>query len=108
MNEDSDADDDEDAVDASEDELQRRFEEMTFVVSTSRLTLPQWVKVTDVFSDDSDGELLRSAGVEGSMILGTRSTRSGWLVSVRCGSTYRMDVLERSLSYDEVTKFLFA
>jgi hypothetical protein len=43
----------EDEADSSEDELQRRFNRMTFVVATRKLEqLPHWVKVTDVFKSD--------------------------------------------------------
>ena len=106
VNEDSDSDGDEEAADATEDELQRRFEEMAFVVSTNRLAaLPQWVKVTDVFSDDSDRELLRSAGVESfdDPRYEKYTQRLARLRAVR-KYVYRMDVLERSLAYDEVTE----
>ena len=106
VNEDADTDDDDDVADASEDELQRRFEEMTFIVSTNRLAaLPQWVKVTDVFSDDSDRDLLRAAGVEGfdDPRYEKYTQRLARLRAVR-KYVYRMDVLERSLSYDEVTE----
>jgi len=54
----------EDATDSSEDELQRRFDSMTFVVSTKKLAqLPHWVKVTDVFKTESDTAFLKRAGV---------------------------------------------
>jgi hypothetical protein len=69
VNEDSDDDEenpDEEDADASEDELQKRFNKMVFVVATKKLEqLPQWVKVTDVFKSDSDGEALKRAGVTG-------------------------------------------
>jgi hypothetical protein len=54
----------EDAIDSTEDELQQRFNRMTFVVGTRKLSqLPQWVKVSDVFQTDSDATFLRNAGV---------------------------------------------
>src|SRR5215475_13494319 len=62
VNEDEDDEDDliEDEADSSEDELQRRFNKMTFVVTTRKLEqLPQWVKVTDVFKTDSDAAFLK-------------------------------------------------
>ena len=55
VNEDGDDDDEhddliDDEADSSEDELQKRFDRMTFVVATRKLEqLPQWVKVTEVF-----------------------------------------------------------
>ena len=96
----------EDVDDASEDELQRRLNEMTFVVSTSRLAaLPQWVKVSEVFTADNDSEFLRAAGVNDfdDPRYKKYSDRLARLRKVR-DYVYRMDVLERSLSYDEVTE----
>jgi hypothetical protein len=58
-----DDDDDliDDEADSSEDELQKRFDRMTFVVSTRKLEqLPQWVKVSDVFKSDSDAPFLKT------------------------------------------------
>src|SRR5271169_2590139 len=43
-----------DEADSTDDELQRRFDKMTFVVSTRKLEqMPQWVKVSEVFESDS-------------------------------------------------------
>ena len=73
---DEDEDDDliADEADSSEDELQKRFDRMTFVVGTKKLEqLPQWVKVADVFKTDSDAAFLKRAGVKG---LRTRDTRN--------------------------------
>ncbi len=108
VNEDEEEDDDliEDEADSSEDELQRRFNRMTFVVTTRKLEqLPQWVRVTDVFKTDSDASFLRRAGVEGfeDARYEKYSQRLARLRSIR-KYVYRMDVLERKLSYDEVTE----
>lgn len=71
VNEDGDDDDEhddliDDEADSSEDELQKRFDRMTFVVATRKLEqLPQWVKVTEVFKSDSDAPFLKRAGVTG-------------------------------------------
>jgi hypothetical protein len=96
----------EDEADSTEDELQKRFDRMTFVVATRKLEqLPQWVKVTDVFKSDSDAPFLKRAGVSG--FEDTRyekySQRLARLRGIR-KYIYRMDVLERRLSYDEVTE----
>jgi hypothetical protein len=111
VNEDGDdeADDDDlidDEADSSEDELQKRFDRMTFVVGTRKLEqLPQWVKVTEVFKSDSDAPFLKRAGV--SDFEDSRyekySQRLARLRGIR-KYVYRMDVLERRLSYDEVTE----
>src|SRR5713101_2238652 len=63
VNEGHDDDDDDDLVedeaDSTEDELQRRFDKMTFVVATRKLqSLPHWVKVSDVFKTNEDAPFL--------------------------------------------------
>ena len=96
----------EDETDSSEDELQKRFDRMIFVVSTKKLEqLPHWVKVTDVFKSDSDAQFLKRAGVTGvdDPNYERYSQRLGRLRAIR-KYAYRMDVLERTLSYDEVTE----
>jgi hypothetical protein len=106
----SDEEDDDDLIDdeadSSEDELQRRFDRMTFVVTTRKLEqLPKWVKVTDVFKSDSDAGFLKHAGVSSfdDPNYERYSQRLARLRGIR-KYVYRMDVLERRLSYDEVTE----
>lgn len=109
VNEEADDDEenpDEEDADASEDELQKRFNKMVFVVGTKKLEqLPQWVKVTDVFKSDSDGEFLKRAGVAGfeDPRYDKYSKRLARLRGIR-KYMYRMDVLENTMSYDEVTE----
>ena len=109
VNEDSgDAEEDliEDETDSTEDELQQRFNKMSFVVATRKLDqLPQWVKVTEVFKADSDAPFLKRAGVSGfdDPRYEKYSQRLARLRAVR-KYVYRMDVLERKLTYDEVTE----
>jgi hypothetical protein len=106
VNEDDDDDLIDDEADSSEDELQKRFDRMTFVVGTKKLEqLPQWVRVTEVFKSDSDAHFLRRAGVTGfeDARYEKYSQRLARLRSIR-KYVYRMDVLERRLSYDEVTE----
>lgn len=96
----------EEEADASEDELQKRFDRMTFVVATRKLEqLPQWVKVSEVFKTDSDASFLQRAGVTGfdDERYQKYSQRLARLRGIR-KYVYRMDVLERTLSYDEVTE----
>jgi hypothetical protein len=111
VNEDGDDDDDDDELindeaDSSEDELQKRFDRMPFVVATRKLEqLPQWVKVTDIFKSDSDRTFLRRAGITD--LDDVRSEKySQRLARVRGirKYVYRMDILERTLSYGEVTE----
>lgn len=111
VNEDGDDDEEEidlieDEADSTEDELQKRFDRMTFVVATRKLEqLPQWVKVTDVFKSDSDAPFLKRAGVSGfeDPRYEKYSQRLARLRGIR-KYVYRMDILERKLSYDEVTE----
>lgn len=96
----------EDEVDSTEDELQKRFDRMTFLVATRKLEqLPQWVKVSEVFKTDEDSSFLIRAGVKefGDPRFKKYSQRLTRLRGIR-KYMYRMDVLERSLSYDDVTE----
>jgi hypothetical protein len=109
VEEDGTDDDDElpdDEIDSSEDELQRRFEQMTFVVTTKKLEQQgHWVRVTDVFKTDNDAKFLQRAGVSGfdDPRYEKYSQRLAKLRGIK-KYVYRMDVLERRLSYDEVTE----
>jgi len=111
VNEDGDDDDEDDELtddeaDSSEDELQKRFDRMTFVVATRKLEqLPQWVKVTEVFKTDSDRPFLKRAGITD--LDDPRSEKYSQRLARLRGIrkyVYRMDVLERRLTYDEVTE----
>jgi len=109
VNEEADDDEenpDEEDADANEDELQKRFNKMVFVVSTKKLAqLPQWVKVTDVFKSDSDIAFLKRAGV--TALDDPRGEKYSKRLARLRGIKkymYRMDVLENTLSYDEVTE----
>lgn len=97
---------DENDADGNEDDLQRRFESMTFIVSSSKLAgKPNWVRVSEVFSKDSDADFLKRAGVES--FDDPRYEKYTQRLSTLRGIkkyVYRMDVLERSLDYDEVTE----
>lgn len=112
VDEDGDDDDDEvdetivDEADSTEDELQKRFDRMTFVVATHKLQrLPSWVRVSDVFRSESDREFLKRAGIRDldDPRAEKYSQRLARLRGIR-KYVYRMDILERSLSYDEVTE----
>jgi len=93
-------------VDSSEDELQKRLESMTFVVSTRKLEkLPNWVKVSEVFQSHGDTDFLKRAGVKelDDPRTAKYSERLRKLRAIK-GYQYRMDILEKKLSYDEVTE----
>ncbi|MCX7666045.1 MAG: DUF262 domain-containing protein [Gemmataceae bacterium] len=92
--------------DSTEDEIQNRFNQMAFVVSSRNLELrPEWVKVTDVFKSDSDVEFLKRAGIKNfdDPRYEKYSQRLKRLRNIR-KYTYRIDILERDLSYEEVTE----
>lgn len=95
-----------DTVDSSESELQRRFEQMTFVVATRKLEqLPHWVRVSDVFKTEDTHGFLKRAGVT-SFDDPRAEKYSQRLAKLRTIKkyVYRMDILERTLSYNEVTE----
>lgn len=103
---DEDEDRMEEEADSTDDDLTRRFAQMTFVIGSNRLERQkQWVRVSDVFRSDGDKDLLHSAGVTGfdDPRYDRYSSRLAKLRSIR-KYVYRMDVLERTLSYDEVTE----
>ncbi len=67
--------------------------------------MPHWVKVSEVFKANSDAPFLKRAGVTGldDPRFEKYSQRLAKLRGI-CKYVYRMDVLERTLSYDEVTE----
>jgi len=91
--------------DADEDALLERMNQRAFVVASKRLAaLPNWVEVSDVFTKD-DRDLLKDAGVESwddpryekyiSRIKALRAIEE---------YIYRVDILEPTKSYEEVTE----
>ena len=96
---------DDDTSDDADLDIQQRFQRMTFVVASSALrALPNWVSVSDIFCK-SDGELLRGAGV--TTFDDPRYEKyTQRLKDVRAirDYEYRMDILERTKSYEEVTE----
>lgn len=104
--EDEDDDDNDEDADSTEDDLQKRFNQMVFVVATKKLEqLPQWVRVTEVFKSNSDREFIKRAGIT-DLDDPRHEKYSQRLARLRAIKQYlyRMDVLEKSLSYDEVTE----
>jgi len=95
-----------DAIDSTESELRERLDRMTFVVATRTLEQsPHWIKVSEVFKTDSDAPFLKRAGLTSfeDPRYEKYSQRLARLRSIR-KYVYRMDVLERNLTYDEVTE----
>ena len=106
VDEEEDEEDEADVADANEDEIQKRLEQMAFVVSTKKLAhLPHWISVSEVFKTDSDAPFLKKAGVSNfdDPLYEKYSERLKRLRSVR-KYVYRMDILQRTLSYEEVTE----
>jgi hypothetical protein len=93
-------------ADATEDELLTRFNQMVFVVATRKLErLPNWVKVSEVFRTPDNRPFLTKAGVTdlNDPRCEKYSQRLNRLRDIRRYG-YRMDILDRSLSYEEVTE----
>lgn len=101
------ADDDEIGGDETAVDIQQRLRNLTFVIATRALeTLPNWVRVSDIFKTESM-EILESKGFDlGTMDREQRSKYTSRLQAVKAieNYEYRMDVLERSKSYEEVTE----
>jgi hypothetical protein len=103
---DTDEEDDEADADADDDVIEQRIAQMAFVVESKRLaSRSNWVKVTEVFKSSDNGPLLKRAGLTGfDDPRYTRYTeRLNKLRAIR-KYTYRVDILEKSLSYEEVTE----
>jgi hypothetical protein len=97
---------DEDQSELSEDEIQKRLDRLAFVVATSKLKArPNWVSASAIFASHSDAEILKAAGVENfdDERYTKYSERLGKVRGIRDYS-YRVDVLEDTLSYEEVTE----
>lgn len=96
----------EDLTDASEDELLKRFAQMTFVVGSKRLEqLPNWVSVTEVMTSTSDAKILKDAGIT-SMDDPRYDKYTERLTRLRAVKDYEynLHVLEERMSYEEVTE----
>lgn len=100
----TDADDDLD--DEEKAELQQLFSQFTFIVSNAQLAANKnWVNVSDVFKSHSDAEFMKKAGIT-SLDDPLYAKYSNRLQKLR-GITdyvYRLDILEPTLSYEEVTE----
>ena len=97
-----DADDAEDGEEGLQEKLSRR----TFVVASRNLmSQPQWVSVSEIFRNTNDAELLEKAGIE-SFKDPRFQKYSDRLKKVRAIKNYHyvVHVLERSMSYEEVTE----
>lgn len=95
-----------DEFENSEEENQSTVDQMTFAVAHSKFdSSPYWVKVSEVFKDNSDKSFLAKAGVVSfdDPRYDKYTERLKRLRSIR-DYVYRMDVLESNMSYEEVTE----
>lgn len=89
-----------------DDRLQERLNRLTFVVASGRLAAQRnWVRLTDVFGGKPDAQILRDAGLT-SFDDPRFQTYSDRLARLRkiLDYEYVMHVLEREMSYEEVTE----
>lgn len=101
-----DADKDEFDNDANENEIQSRIDKMTFIIATKKLAnKANWISVTDVFKSNADIKFLKDAGVT-DLDDPRYEKYSKRLQKLRniANYEYRLDILEPSLSYEEVTE----
>lgn len=99
---DGEDDDEEDELDA----LQQLFNQFTFIVSNPQLaSAKNWVNVSEVFKSHSDSAFMKKAGVT-SLDDPLYTKYSNRLQKLRGISAYvyRLDILEPTLSYEEVTE----
>lgn len=92
--------------DDTEQGLQEKLNRRTFVVASKSLSsLPNWVSVTQVFSTEGDAQLLKKAGITSfdDPRFQRYSDRLKKLRAIK-DYTYVVHVLERSMSYEEVTE----
>lgn len=95
-----------DEFEATEDSINEAIQQMTFVVASSKLaSAPNWIRVSDVFRDNSDKDFLTKAGITSfeDPRYDKYTERLKKLRSIK-DYVYRMDVLESNLSYEEVTE----
>jgi hypothetical protein len=87
-------------------DIQLQLESMTFIVKNSKMaSLPNWIDVSAVFANDDNVELIRRAGVTSmdDPRFKKYNDRLNRLRKVK-QYTYRLDILERTLSYEEVAE----
>lgn len=105
VNEDVENDDDLDGEDEADLDPMERVNKRAFHVANKAVgSLPNWVKVTDVFSK-SDADIFKEAGVTGfdDPRYARYSERLKQLRAIK-DYIYRAEILEREKSYEEVTE----
>lgn len=102
---DDELDDEADEAEDGGPTLAEKFQQRTFVVASRNLkALPNWVSVSEIFAS-SDAELLKRAGIKG-FDDPNYQRYVDRLARVRQIKTYNyvVHVLERAMSYEEVTE----
>jgi hypothetical protein len=92
--------------DSDEQGILEKLNRRTFVVSNKNLaSLPNWVSVSEIFKTTNDAEILEKAGIE-SFKDPRYQKYSDRLKKLRAVKDYSyvVHVLERSMSYEEVTE----
>ncbi len=103
---DDELNDDAEEAEDSEQGLLEKMNRRTFVVSSKNLAaLPQWVSVSEVFHNTNDAQLLKKAGIT-SFDDPRFQQYSDRLKKLRAIKDYQyvVHVLERGMSYEEVTE----
>jgi hypothetical protein len=104
--EDNDADGLDDDDEEEDESIEERVQKLTFVVASRRLAaLPNWIKVSDVYKTASDAPFLKKAGVTGfdDARYEKYTLRLQKVRQIR-DYMYAVQVLERGMSYNEVTE----
>ncbi len=106
LNDDTDEGDSAEGGEASEGGILEKLNRRTFVVASKNLSsLPNWVSVTEVFGTANDAQLLKKAGITSfdDPRFQSYSDRLKKLRAIK-DYPYVVHVLERSMSYEEVTE----
>lgn len=103
---DDEVSDEADETEEAEQGLQEKLNRRTFVVASKNLlSQPHWVSVSHVFHTANDAEILEKAGIESfkDPRFQKYSDRLKKLRAIK-GYQYVVHVLERTMSYEEVTE----
>ena len=98
--------DDEESEMSGPSDIQTQLESMTFVVKNSKIaSLQNWFEVSKIFATADNVELIRQAGVTSmdDPRFNKYNDRLNRLRKIKSYS-YRLDILERTLSYEEVAE----
>ena len=91
--------------DSGQPNIQERIRNRTFVVATKGLLAdPHWIRVSEIFSDKTDSQLLKPLGITSDDPKWDLYTRRLQRVRAITNYQYVMNVLEPSLAYEEVAE----